>query len=93
VFATRPRADFKSEIQDTGFPTSSPARGLAEMADETLRSQKVQQEVNFTSLPAEIWLNCHVDSQRREQHILVMVSDITQRKQAEEGLKRLPTDS
>lgn len=87
----------KSEIQDTpDFRTFKPWSrcGLAKMADETLRTQIVQTgEVHYTSpFGEEIWLDCHVDSfvSAGEQHVLVMVSDSTQRKQSEAELKRLP---
>jgi PAS domain S-box-containing protein len=87
----------KSEIQDTpDFRTFKPWSrcGLSKMAEETLRSQMVQTgEVHYTSPSGEeIWLDCHVDSfvSAGEQHVLVMVSNATQRKQSEEELKRLP---
>ena len=87
----------KSEIQEMpDFRKFEPwiKSGLLNMANEALRSQEVQiGEVHYTSpSEEEIWLDCHVDSfvGAQVQHVLVMIREITQRKQAEEELKRFP---
>lgn len=68
--------------------------GLTALAQHTLQSGKVHNaEVEFVSASGhQIWLHCHMGlfNTSGESHLLVMLSDVTKRKHAEEELMRLP---
>jgi PAS domain S-box-containing protein len=67
--------------------------GLLELAEKTLRTRNIQsREIHLaTASGKKIWLDCHMASfvSGGEPHLLVVKSDITRRKRAEEELRQL----
>jgi PAS domain S-box-containing protein len=77
-----------------GAESSWQQSGLLRLAQQALQAREVQHgEFQFKKASGEqVWLDCHADTflSGGEQHLLLMVSDVTKRKQAEEELKRMP---